>query len=75
MAFILSATEFLCLGLWLGSDVFLSLVVGPGAFRVLGSRVFVGAAGAHSDVCELCGAGGALRGADDCAYGGVAGRG
>lgn len=27
--------EFLCLGLWLGSDVFLSFVVAPGAFRVL----------------------------------------
>jgi hypothetical protein len=43
MAFILSATEFLCLGLWLGSDVFLSFVVAPGAFRVLGSRDAAGA--------------------------------
>ena len=43
MALILSATEFLCLGLWLGSDVFLSFVVAPGAFRVLGSRDAAGA--------------------------------
>src|SRR5260370_10274008 len=35
--------EFLCLGLWLGSDVFLSFVVAPGAFRVLGSRDAAGA--------------------------------
>src|SRR5258705_4213379 len=34
----LRTIEFLCLGLWLGSDVFLSFVVAPGAFRVLGSR-------------------------------------
>jgi uncharacterized membrane protein len=31
-------TEFLALGVWLGSDAFLSFVVAPGAFRVLGSR-------------------------------------
>jgi hypothetical protein len=43
MALILSAIEFLCLGLWLGSDVFLSFVVAPGAFRVLGSRDAAGA--------------------------------
>lgn len=30
--------EFLALGLWLGADVFLSFVVAPGAFHVLGSR-------------------------------------
>src|SRR3981081_2299442 len=35
---LLHTTEFLCLGLWLGSDVFLSFVVAPGAFRILGSR-------------------------------------
>jgi uncharacterized membrane protein len=35
--------EFLCLGLWLGSDVFLSFVVAPGAFRILGSRDSAGA--------------------------------
>ena len=30
--------EFLTLGLWLGSDAFLSFVVAPGAFSVLGNR-------------------------------------
>jgi Domain of unknown function (DUF4149) len=30
--------EFLTLGLWLGSDTFLSFVVAPGAFAVLGNR-------------------------------------
>jgi uncharacterized membrane protein len=35
--------EFLSLGLWLGSDVFLSFVVAPGAFRVLASRDQAGA--------------------------------
>ena len=34
----LRTLEFLCLGLWLGADVFLSFVVAPGAFRILGSR-------------------------------------
>jgi len=34
-----------------------------------------GAAGAHEDVWELCGAGGALCRADDWAYGGFAGGG
>jgi hypothetical protein len=38
MSSILRTLEFLTLGLWLGSDVFLSFVVAPGAFRVLGSR-------------------------------------
>src|SRR5580700_11366980 len=32
---ILRTVEFLALSLWLGSDVFLSFVVAPGAFRVL----------------------------------------
>jgi hypothetical protein len=32
---ILRTAEFLALSLWLGSDVFLSFVVAPGAFRVL----------------------------------------
>jgi hypothetical protein len=31
----LRTVEFLALGVWLGSDVFLSFVVAPGAFRVL----------------------------------------
>jgi uncharacterized membrane protein len=35
--------EFLALGLWLGSDVFLSFVVAPGAFHVLASRDQAGA--------------------------------
>jgi hypothetical protein len=35
--------EFLALGLWLGSDVFLSFVVAPGAFQVLASRDAAGA--------------------------------
>jgi uncharacterized membrane protein len=43
MSTLLRTVEFLCLGLWLGSDVFLSFVVAPGAFRVLGSRDAAGA--------------------------------
>ena len=43
MSSILRTLEFLALGLWLGSDVFLSFVVTPGAFRVLGSRDAAGA--------------------------------
>ena len=43
MSSILRTVEFLALGLWLGSDVFLSFVVAPGAFRVLGSRDAAGA--------------------------------
>jgi hypothetical protein len=35
--------QFLSLGLWLGSDVFLSFVVAPGAFRILASRDQAGA--------------------------------
>ena len=35
MTSILRTIEFLALGVWLGSDVFLSFVVAPGAFRVL----------------------------------------
>jgi len=35
--------EFLALGVWLGSDVFLSFVVAPGAFGVLPSRDAAGA--------------------------------
>src|ERR1700761_3776417 len=34
----LRTVEFLCLSLWLGSDVFLSFVVAPGAVRVLAGR-------------------------------------
>jgi hypothetical protein len=43
MLTLLRTVQFLCLGLWLGSDVFLSFVVAPGAFRVLGSRDAAGA--------------------------------
>jgi Domain of unknown function (DUF4149) len=39
----LRTLEFLGLGLWLGSDVFLSFVVAPGAFSVLASRDQAGA--------------------------------
>jgi Domain of unknown function (DUF4149) len=35
MTSFLRTVEFLALSLWLGSDVFLSFVVAPGAFRVL----------------------------------------
>lgn len=38
MTTFLRTLEFLCLGLWLGSDVFLSFVVAPGAFNVLATR-------------------------------------
>ena len=43
MSIFLRAIEFLGLSLWLGSDVFLSFVVAPGAFRILGSRDQAGA--------------------------------
>jgi len=35
---VLRGIEFLCIGLWLGADAFLSFVVAPGAFSILGSR-------------------------------------
>jgi hypothetical protein len=34
----LRTIEFLSLGLWLGADAFLSFVVAPGAFAILGDR-------------------------------------
>jgi uncharacterized membrane protein len=43
MSILLRTIEFLGLGLWLGSDVFLSFVVAPGAFRILASRDQAGA--------------------------------
>ncbi len=43
MSTLLRTIEFLALSLWLGSDVFLSFVVAPGAFRTLGSRDQAGA--------------------------------
>src|SRR5712691_7744931 len=39
----LRTVEFLGLSLWLGSDVFLSFVMAPGAFRILASRDQAGA--------------------------------
>jgi hypothetical protein len=39
----LRTLEFLGLSLWLGSDVFLSFVMAPGAFRILPSRDSAGA--------------------------------
>jgi hypothetical protein len=36
MSTVLRTIEFLGLSLWLGSDVFLSFVVAPGAFSLLG---------------------------------------
>ena len=38
MSTLLRTIEFLGLSLWLGSDVFLSFVVAPGAFRISASR-------------------------------------
>jgi uncharacterized membrane protein len=38
MSTVLRTIEFLSLSVWLGSDVFLSFVVAPGAFSVLSSR-------------------------------------
>jgi len=43
MATFLRTIEFLALSVWLGSDVFLSFVVAPGAFSVLASRDQAGA--------------------------------
>src|SRR5215469_14074536 len=43
MSSLLRAIEFLSLSLWLGSEVFLSFVVAPGAFRTLSSRDQAGA--------------------------------
>jgi hypothetical protein len=43
MSTVLRALEFLGLGIWLGSDIFLSFVVAPGAFSVLASRDQAGA--------------------------------
>src|SRR5256886_15585299 len=43
MSIVLRTIEFLGLSLWLGSDVFLGLVVAPGAFKILASRDQAGA--------------------------------
>jgi hypothetical protein len=47
MSTFLRTIEFLGLSLWLGSDVFLSFVVAPGAFRILASRDQAGAIVGH----------------------------
>ena len=43
MSTLFRTIEFLCLSLWLGSDVFLSFVVAPGAFGILASGDQAGA--------------------------------
>src|SRR5260370_21834125 len=43
MSTLLRTIEFLGLSVWLGSDVFLSFVMAPGAFRILASRDSAGA--------------------------------
>ncbi len=43
MSTLFRTIEFLCVGLWLGGDVFLSFVVAPGAFGILASRDQAGA--------------------------------
>jgi len=48
MTSIFRTVEFLALSLWLGSDIFLSFVVAPGAFRILASRDEAGAMVGHS---------------------------
>ena len=39
---VLRFIEFVSLGLWLGSDAFLSFVVAPGAFSIIGNRDVAG---------------------------------
>src|ERR1051326_8454957 len=73
----LRAIEFLGLSIWLGSDVFLSFVVAPGAFSVLASRNEAGAIVGYSLgrmhwMGILCGG---VRGVDDSFDGDFAGRG
>ena len=48
MSTVLRAIEFLGLSIWLGSDVFLSFVVAPGAFHVLAGRDQAGAVVGYS---------------------------
>jgi len=38
MQTLLRTLEFFCLSLWVGADAFLSFVVAPGAFAILGNR-------------------------------------
>jgi uncharacterized membrane protein len=56
MLILLRTIEFLGLGYWLGSDVFLSFVVAPGAFQILGSRDQAGAIVGYS-LARMHGAG------------------
>src|SRR5215467_11287299 len=42
MSTLLRTIEFLGLSVWLGSDIFLSFVVAPGAFSILASRDLAG---------------------------------
>ncbi len=53
------------------------ICIGTGAppWSDLRRGVFVGAGGAHTDLCQFCDTGSSLRGADDCVHGGIAGRG
>src|ERR1017187_7641857 len=55
MSTLLLTIEFLGLSLWLGSDVFLSFVVAPGAFHVLASRDQAGAGVGYSLTRMHCG--------------------
>jgi len=48
MSTLLLTIEFLGLSLWLGSDVFLSFVVAPGAFHILANRDQAGAVVGYS---------------------------
>jgi len=48
MSTLFRTIEFLSLSLWLGSDVFLSFVVAPGAFGILASRDQAGAVVGYS---------------------------
>jgi hypothetical protein len=48
MSTFLRTIEFLCVSLWLGSDVFLSFVVAPGAFGILAGRDQAGAVVGYS---------------------------
>src|SRR5215470_3203434 len=48
MSTVLRALEFLGLSIWLGSDIFLSFVVAPGAFSILASPDQAGAVVGYS---------------------------
>lgn len=48
MNLFLRALDFLGVGVWLGSDIFLSFIVAPGAFSILASRDDAGAVVGYS---------------------------